>query len=207
MKHILKFDKYNLIKEADEVDPALDTPAPSTEAPAPEQLPADNQQVATDSATPEPTEPEVPKRNSAVVLKEFLEELRGHLIYWFKFGKISDILTAKNRDITKERRGLCIWAEDVEQEYMWKIKFLESEIQGKIEQVEKLLLSIDVYDYDRENLLKQKEIIIPIDKMNEDYLMKTIKEIKKSILKVPSKISDVKKFKEGEKDSLTDDIY
>ncbi len=189
MKYIVKFKKYNLIKEADE----------SAIAPAPEALQSDNQDVN--------QEPEIQDRNSAVVLKEFLEELRGHLIYWFKYGEISNILLAKNRDITKERRGLCIWAEDVDKEYMWKIKFLEHEIQGRLKQVEKLLLTVDVYDYDREYIIKQKEIVIPIDKMNEDFLIKTIKEIKAAVLKVPSKTSDVKRFKDDEKDSLTDDIY
>lgn len=189
MKYIVKFKKYNLIKEADE---------PSV-APAPVALPTDNQDVI--------QEPEIQDRNSAVVLKEFLEELRGHLIFWFKYGEISNILLAKNRDITKERRGLCIWAEDVDKEYMWKIKFLEHETQGKLKQVEKLLLTVDVYDYDKEYLIKQKEIVIPINKMNEDYLMETINEIKDSILKAPTKMSDVKKFKDDEEDSLTDDIY
>lgn len=196
MKYILKFDRFNLIKEADETAPVTEAPAPDPSA-----LPTDNQVDDTK------IEPEIQKRNSAVVLKEFLTELRGHIIYWMKYGDISNILTASNSDITTERRGICVWAEDVDEKYMWKIKFLEPETQGKIERIEKLLLAISVYDNNKENILKSKEIIIPIDDMNEDYLISAIKDIKGAILKVPKKVSDVKKFKKGEKDSLTDDIY
>jgi hypothetical protein len=199
MKHIKPF---KLIQEAD--DAAL--------APTPEPQPVDNQVVnqvptTTEPVAPELSEPEIQNRKSMVVLKEFLAELRTHLIYWFKYGKIKDSLIAINNDITKQKNGLCVWADDTNGKYLWKITFLEHEVQGMIKQIEKLLFIVKVYDTEREYLIKKKEVVISVDDMNEDFLIDTIEEIKNSILKIPKSDSDVKKFKDFEKDSLTDDIY
>lgn len=209
MKYLINFKKYGLIKEAEENIPSETLPETT-----PETAPTQPETNTTPLETPIPTDTdinddkvEVESRNSAVVLKEFFEELRSHLIYWFKYGKITQFLSANTRDITIERRGICIWASDNDGKYMWKIKFLEAEIQGNIKRMEKVLLTMDVYSYDEDILLKSKEIVIPVDKIHEDFLIEKIKKVKSTILKVPHSIEDVKKFKNIETDLLEDDIY
>lgn len=202
MKNILSFDKYHLIKEADE--PVMDlegaAPAPEEQAAAPSE-PAD-----------EPEKDfETPETNSAVLLKQLMGELRSHLIYWLHFGKLSEILDADNDDITYEKRGLCLWAvekdENEREKYQWRIKVVEGDITGKVERIERIQVIFDVFDFNKEYLIRSNRVDVKLDKFTEEFLITRIKNMKKSILRVPNSDDDVKKVKDNNKRLLGDDIY
>ncbi len=185
MKNILSFEKYRLLKESDETTP-------------------DEVKTTEDGV-------EIEKRNSAVVLKEFFKELKSHLIYWFTYGDISKILKADTNDIEQELRGLCCWAIEVDdnstEKYQWRIKFLEADQEGMVDRIKKVKMSLDVFDFNKEYLIKSKEIIIDVDKISEDFLIRKIKKVKSTIIKEPKNNKDIESFKKGERGDLTDDIY
>ena len=214
MKYLLDYKKFLLQEEVGE-----DLPAPDPNTPPPAELatdPALDPTATTPAPTPEatpapapanPSDDSIRLQRSAVVVKKFFQELRTHLIYWFHHGEISQHLVADKSDIVEEHRGVSIWASDKNEKYEWKIKFLEPEVQGKIQRMEKVLLTIHVYDLEKEYLVKQTEKIIPVDQVSEDTLWKEIRAVKKTILKVPQDQGDVKSFKKKESDLLGDDIY
>jgi hypothetical protein len=193
MKNILSFDKYYIIKENDGLVPP---DAPDLQTPAGEEKESDY---------------ETPKRSAVVLLKKLMNELRSHLIYWFRYGKMSKLLTSDADDVTLEKRGLCLWATDTngsdDTKYQWRIKLSEAEQEGMVERVEKIRISLDVFDYSRQYLVRSDEAIITVGKFTEEFLISRIKRMKSTIIKVPTDNNDVEKFKDEEEGLLGDDIY
>lgn len=196
MKNILSFKKFHLLKEAEE---PLEEPQAEETAPEVEPEDDDSDKVTT------------PKRRSSVILKELMGEIRAHFIYWFSFGELSKLLVADGNDMTYEKRGLCIWAVEnnnqSDAKYQWRIKISEAEIEGMVEKISKIRLSLDVFDYNKEYLVKSEEIDVPVNKLTEDFVINRINKIKETILKVPKDDKEVKRFKDNEKRMLDDDIY
>jgi hypothetical protein len=190
MKNILSFDKYYIIKENDGLVPP-------------------NQQMSTN--TENEKEYETPKRSAVVLLKKLMNELRTHLIYWFKYGKISKMLISDADDITLEKRGLCLWATDTngsdETKYQWRIRLSEAEQEGMVDSINKIRIAFDVFDYSKQYLVRSDEVIVMVEKFTEEFMISRIKRMKKSIIKVPTNDADVKKFKSEEEGLLGDDIY
>jgi len=91
---------------------------------------------------------EVHKRSSAVVNKEFFNELKINILYWFKHGKLGEKYNII--DIEQERRGVVFWYEEktdnvtVKPSYVWKVKYFEGEQQGNIDKLDRVLLSVDL---------------------------------------------------------------
>jgi hypothetical protein len=197
MKKILDFKSFHLLKEEAAVDLGGDSAAEPAAAP--------------ESGEQKKKTEETPKRNSAVVLKELMGEIRSNFIYWFSFGELSKILTAEASDMTYETRGLCIWATESDargdEKYLWRIKVLEGEQEGMVERIERVMITFDVYDQNKEYLISSEERDIELTRLNDDYVVSKIKNIKGKIIKKPTDQKDVDKFKDGQEDRLSDDIY
>lgn len=154
---------------------------------------------------------EKPERMSAVVTKEFFNELEHHVYYWFRHGEIGKMFDLI--DINQERRGVTIWCsekvEDINEqpEYMWKVKYFETAPLGKIKKMEDVTLNVTVYNFDKTVKLKETEIIITIKKINEDFLLDRMRRVRKRIVKDPTTEEEKDKFMKRQHLNLTDGYY
>ena len=148
---------------------------------------------------------------SSVVEKKFFRELRQHIEYWFMYDSLS--FEYNLEDVEEETRAVVAWATDktedgIEPKYSIKIKFAEVDTVGDIEKVEEVLLIIKIYDFvDTSNILKDTEMKITLENINSDFMKKTLKSMKKRILKAPENKEDIDDFKKKEERRLGDNTY
>lgn len=154
---------------------------------------------------------EVPERSSAVVTKNFFNELEHNLYYWFKNGKIGkkyDLV-----DIEQDPRAVTIWlqdkVEDVTEtpEYIYRVKYYESDPKGLISKVEDVMMNIGIYNHDKTHKLKEVTIQINTKNINEKFLMERIRRTKKKIVRDPKNDQENDKFMDRQYTRLTDEYY
>jgi hypothetical protein len=147
--------------------------------------------------------------SSIFLLKNLLRELKTNIVYWFNYGDIINLLTLVDIELYDSKLMIVALEknEDGKPVLMWKIDFTESKIEGSLLQVKKLKMNLRVYSYDTNNLVKSLIINVPINYLNEDYLIKKINTVKKSIIQAPETTKDIKKFKRKETRRLKDNIY
>lgn len=153
---------------------------------------------------------EIPSRSSAVVTKEFFNELEKNILYWFKHGDLGKKYELV--DIEQERRGVTIWFHELveaglEPTEMWRVKYFEVEPLGDIKNMERVMLSIDLYTYDKSQKLKQMEIDISVGKVKEKFLLKRLKRVKKKVIRDPKSEKEKEKTLDRTFTSLTDEYY
>jgi hypothetical protein len=154
---------------------------------------------------------EIKPRFSLVILKKFFKELKDNVYYWFNYDVLSKYYDLEN--LEEEKRSLSVWFKDKVKDrldvpqFMYKIKFMETEIEGDIEKVETVLLNIHIYDFETNDLLKEEEIKIDLSNINASFINKRLKIIKKRILKAPKSKEDIEDFKMKQTRRLGDNIY
>jgi hypothetical protein len=190
-KHIKLFEDFKLYEAEGDVEET-----------APEEASASNEDEKEDI--------EIPKRSSAVVTKEFFNELEKEILYWFKHGEIGKVYELV--DIEQERRGVTIWFHKIvdsatEPNKMWRVKYFEVEPAGKVDQMDRVMLAIDLYTYDKSEKLKQMEIDISVKKADEKFLMKRLKRVEKKVVRDPKNEEEREKQLDRTYIHLTDEFY
>ena len=161
--------------------------------------------------TDEVVDIKVPERSSAVVSKKFFNELEHNLYYWFKHGNIKKQYSLV--DIEKDPRAVTVWMQDkVDNEtetpqYMYRIKYYESDPKGLINKIEDVILTIDVYNHDKSSKLKELTIQINTKHINEKFLIERIKRLMKKIVSDPKDQKQHDDFMDRQYTRLTDEYY
>ena len=170
-------------------------------------------EIGTEDAEEERKDVEVPERSSAVVVKEFFNELEHNVHYWFKNGKLGKKYNLI--DIEVEKQGLAIWMEDYINEdkdettpkYVYRVKYYEGDPKGMISNVEDVMFTLDIYNHDKSVNMKQTRLNILAKKINEDFLLDRIKRTVSKIVKDPADKKEHDRFMNRQSSRLTDEYY
>jgi hypothetical protein len=90
---------------------------------------------------------------------------------------------------------------------MWRVKYFEVEPAGKVDQMDRVMLAIDLYTYDKSEKLKQMEIDISVKKADEKFLMKRLKRVEKKVVRDPKNEEEREKQLDRTYIHLTDEFY
>lgn len=150
-----------------------------------------------------------PERLTAVVEKDFFNELKTHINYWFNYETLKDkfILSSVECDENEATCWFCDRTEDNNPKYSYKLYFSTNEELHDIDKIDKVMLSITIYDYNEQTKLKGTEMEITLKHINDDFMSKMIEKVSKRIQEAPESEEDINKFKKRETRRLSDDIY
>ncbi len=146
-------------------------------------------------------------RLRTVVDKEFFNELKQHVFYWFNYFSLNKKYEMESVEATDNE--VTVWFSDKEKlpTYQYKVTFTVIEEKAMIEKVEEVNMLIWIYDFETQELVKQTEMKISLKYINAKALNNFVNKVKKRIIRTPKDGEDVKNFKKKEKRRLSDNIY
>ena len=140
------------------------------------------------------------EKTSEIVVKNYLKELCEMFEYWFENSRIKTRYELS--DIKKDDDSTTIWTLDKTDGYIFRIKFYQYEPLGNIKKLEDINMKVDILSPSDESLLKTTEVIIKTDDINELYLRKKLRKLRKSIISKPKSRIDARRFKRNQGQSL-----
>lgn len=139
--------------------------------------------------------------------KEFFKELKEHVFYWFNYDFLKEKWSISS--LENDIESVEVWFNDKDNKdpYEYKVLFKSIEKDPLVEKVEKVTMTISIYNNNDNSLLKQTDMEVGLEYINADSFNKFIEKTKKRIIKVPKSDEDVKDFKKKEVRRLGDNIY
>lgn len=149
------------------------------------------------------------KKTSEVLVKDFLRELEDLIRYWFENGRIKIKYTLE--DIERDADTMTMWLSEKDEigdsKIDYRVKFIQIEPLGDIDKLERITLKIDALSPDLQDLLKTTQVEVKTKEINELYIRKKLRRLRKAIITKPESKADIKKFKRKQDDQLSDDMY
>lgn len=148
-----------------------------------------------------------------VVDKDFFNELKEHIQYWFEY----DILNKMYEmiEIDKLDDEIKVTFQDnvgkKEPDYLYVVRYITSGNhdmeQTVVDKIEKVKMIATIYRYTDNTKLKEVTNLVDVEFLNAKSFNRIIEKVKNRIITAPTNNKDVEKFRDKERRRLQDDVY
>lgn len=148
-----------------------------------------------------------------VVDKDFFNELKEHIEYWFKYDILSKIFVLIEIDKLDDEIKVTFQDKSGKKDpdYMYVVRYITSGNhdmdQTIVDKIERVKMIATIYRYDDNIKLKESVNMIDIEFLNAKSFNRIIEKVKNRIITAPTNNKDVDKFRDKERRRLQDDVY
>ncbi len=148
-----------------------------------------------------------------VVDKDFFNELKEHIQYWFAYDFLKD--KYELIEINKLDDEIKITFQDKvgkkDPDYMYMVRYITSGNsdmdQTLVDKIEKVKMMATIYRYSDNMKLKEVDNLVDVEFLNAKSFNRIIEKVKNRIIIAPTDKKDVEKFRDKERRRLQDDVY